>query len=686
MNMKISYRYLLSFIVTPLLCAEDSVVPQHLPCVKLSDSADAEHALCAAEDFNRDAVADYLRARGVEMPSLSESELVELSQRTPTGETELMRAVAAGDTERVAFILIYAPQLVNLQNAYGYTALMQAESAEMVNLLLAFGADGGMKNDLGCTALDVACQAGRAGVVGALVAAKAPIGLPYSVLRYACAEGDVAFARRVLSEGGVDVNARVDGEASLLALAVKAQSEEQVQLLLEHGAKPKGSGALRVAVQTDQPHLVRLFMEHEHLCPPSSRNPRQGVSVQDKLNALLHAACRYNAPKTVKMVLEMGADANDTRMTSYGHFATGNTPLHDAARNSVEILKLLLAGGADINALNAKGDTPLMLSLAFTGAEPVSIPEENALFLLDSGADASIQNNAGENAADIAWYAPHKQALARAGVQKTPFEHPLADAVSNEDVHKVRRLLAAGAEPDKPLRSGSTLLQVLSAESIHDDAVENEIFRLLVQAGARLDDDVFLHLCGWGSATMLQAMLEAGFPIQPSGIATYEYLHKALHGHQPHCALPLLLQAGADINVEDERGYTLLIDLAMSDYFIDRNLTELLKHQPNLEATIQGSTAEWNGLTALGVCVKKGNLAMAYQLLLAGAKATPQQLQAIFFHVLREHPEQAEMMLTRYGASPTAPEPATGLSPIELAHRSGNEALVSLLMAATCNP
>ena len=119
--MKISYLCLLPAVVEPLLCAE--------------------HALRAAEDFNRDTVADYLRARGVEMPSLSESELAELTQRTPTGETELMRAVAAGDMERVAYILMHAPQLVNLQNAYGYTALMQAESAEMVNLLQAFGAD-----------------------------------------------------------------------------------------------------------------------------------------------------------------------------------------------------------------------------------------------------------------------------------------------------------------------------------------------------------------------------------------------------------------------------------------------------------------------------------------------------------------------------------------------------------------
>lgn len=657
----------------------------HLPCVQLLYPADAEHAglaLWAAVHFKREAVADYLRAQGAALPSLSEAELAELTQRTPTGETELMRAVAEDDTERVAYILMYAPQLVNLQNSYGYTALMQAESAEMVNLLLAFGADISLKNDFGCTALDVACRAFRPVVVDALVAANAPIGCPSSALRYACAGGHVSLARRVLATGGVDVNTRAAGEESLLALAVKSQSEEMLQLLLSHGAKPEGSGALQAAVHTDQPHLVRLFMEYEHLCLPSERSPRQGFSAQDKLNALLHAACIYNAPKTVAMLLEMGADANDTRMTSYGRFATGNSPLHDAVRGSVEILKLLLAAGADINARNKKGDTPLILAAKFRYAEPYTPTTECAMLLLEHGADATLVNKEGKSVADYARDNSLLQALQRIGVeprQASAFLSPLMQAYMKDDKKEFQRLLQAGADADE-LISGITLLQNLVRED--GDA---EYARMLIAAGADVQRcrEVFGVAMGRAHIEMARALLAGGFTVQPRGEETREYLSRAFNGHEPQKMLPLLVQAGADINAEDARGLTLLMEMAMNENFIEHRFNVLLSLQPHLEITLQGSTAEWNGLTALGLAVKMRNMEAAYRLLQAGAKATPQQVQVIFFHVLREHPEQADVLLSRYGASPTAPEPVTGLSPMDIATRSGNEALMSLLKTAS---
>lgn len=72
-------------------------------------------------------------------------------------------------------------------------------------------------------------------------------------------------------------------------------------------------------------------------------SPRGGFSAQDKLNALLHEACRSNAPQSVKMLLELGANVNDTGMSSYGHAATGNAPLHAAACQSSQIVEMLLA-------------------------------------------------------------------------------------------------------------------------------------------------------------------------------------------------------------------------------------------------------------------------------------------------------------------------------------------------------
>lgn len=614
-----------------------------------------------------------------DLPNANENNCL---QRTPTGKTELMLAIAEGRTNRVSYLLEHAPQLVNLQDSYGRTALMMTRDAASVRLLLAYGADASIRNDYGFTALDEAYKAGLPKVVAALQEANAPYAQSAIALRYACSVGNAELARRILHDGGVDVNARTESGASLLALAVSAKSSELVELLLDCGAEIKGSGALRKALQTDQAQFVRFFMAHEHVCPPSERTPRAGFSTQDKLNALLHEACRCNAPQTVKMLLELGANTNDTRMTSYGHAASGNTPLHAAACQSSQIVELLLAAGADINARNADGDTPLMCAVRFRSGAPNALPEEIALLLLERGADASLLNNRGLNAADLASCASHIHALAAAGVQKTPFEHSLAQAVFAEDSQRVAALLSAGENPDKPLRDGRTLLQLLADDWVDDSAVENEMFRLLVQGGACLQHEVFRRLCGRGNVLMMQAMLDAGFRVQPRGEATFVYLHSALHGHVPHKTLPLLIQAGADINAENARGYTLLLEMAQSDYFIDRNLEQLLKYRPDLEIAIQGSTPAFNGLTALALAVQTGNMEMAYRLLLAGAKASPQDVQSVFCHVLREHPEHADLLLSRFAASPSQPEPATGLTPLDIATRSGNAQLIDILQSA----
>lgn len=653
----------------------------HLACVQLLHRAGAtklDSALQAALLFKQSAVVTYLLEQGGAASCAGDACL----QRSSTGKTELMLAVAQGRMNRVSYLLEHAPQLVNWQDSYGRTALMMARSAASVRLLLAYGADASIRNDLGLTALDEACQADRRFAVAALLEANAPYAQPAIALRYACSAGNAELARRILHGGGVDVNTHPESGPSLLALAVSAKSTELVDLLLLNGATIKGSGALRQALQTDQPQFVRLFMEHEHVCPPSPCSPRGGFSAQDKLNELLHEACRSNAPQSVKMLLALGANVNDTGMSSYGHAATGNAPLHAAACQSSQIVEMLLAAGADINARNADGDTPLMLAVRFRAGAPVSLPEEIALLLLERGADASLRNNRGLNAADLASYASHIQALSAAGVHKSSFVHPLAQAVFAEDTQRVAELLAAGENPDLPLPDGRTLLQVLADAWVDDSAVENTMFRLLVQGGACLQHEVFLRLCGWGNAVMMQTMLDAGFRVQPRGEATFQYLHAALHGNCPHKALPLLIQAGADINAENARGYTLLQEMAQSDYFIDRNLEQLLQHCPNLEIATQGSTPDWNGLTALSLAVRKGNTEMAYRLLLAGAKASPHEVQSIFFHVLREHPEQAAVLLSRFAASPSLPEPSTGLTPLDIASRSGNAQLFSLIQSA----
>jgi ankyrin repeat protein len=82
-------------------------------------------------------------------------------------------------------------------------------------------------------------------------------------------------------------------------------------------------------------------------------------------------------------------------------------PLHSAcAGNHDEVVAVLIAAGADVNARQAGGYTPLQ-GAAQNGAD-VTVDR-----LLAAGADRGARNDAGETAADVAAAAGHAELAAR---------------------------------------------------------------------------------------------------------------------------------------------------------------------------------------------------------------------------------------------------------------------------------
>jgi hypothetical protein len=163
---------------------------------------------------------------------------------------------------------------------------------------------------------------------------------PDRILR-AAKDGDVSLAKALL-ERGSDINA-IDGDGlTALMHAAWQGNEAMVELLVKAGADASvkdrnGVTALSLACDAPNPRIINLLLEHD----------------KAKGAAVLLEVCKKDSTEMVKMLVENGADVN-------ARDEDGATPLMFlAAAGELELIKLLLQKGAQINARDNKGVTAL---------------------------------------------------------------------------------------------------------------------------------------------------------------------------------------------------------------------------------------------------------------------------------------------------------------------------------------
>ena len=197
----------------------------------------------------------------------------------------------------------------------------------------------------------------------------------------AIAGGDQAAVERLLERDRGLADARDQKGLSPILAALYRGETEIASAILRRGPRLTVFEAAAAGVAA----RVREIVSHDRA---------QANAVAPDGYSALGLAAFFKRRDIVGHLLEAGADP---RLASR---QGGFTPLHsavatDAGAVDIEIVRMLLAKGADPNAKSQSGSTALH-TVAFTG-DGASLD-----LLLNHGADGAIRNNEGKTAADVA--------------------------------------------------------------------------------------------------------------------------------------------------------------------------------------------------------------------------------------------------------------------------------------------
>ena len=468
------------------------------------------------------------------------------------GQTALWFASVDGQESFVKFLLDTGAD-PNITDKYGesclYAALHGHCNAATLQEMLAHGAHVNTLNKDGATPLLLACSTAQADAVMLLLEERADPNIAY-------ADGDASLHAAIAADcsketiqeiidHGADVNAVNSRGRTALLLGCFYRQMDSVKVLLEAGADPsvadkEGFSCLHAAIDghCSKDTLQGLIDHGIHI----------DATRKDGTNAFLRA-CSTGQSESVMFLIEAGADVIITKPDA-------NTCLHLAVKgecSNESLQKIIEQGKIDVNAVNKRNETALLLACVSAQAESVKL-------LLRTGSDPNISDASGYTSLHAAVYG-------------CCTSNTLQEIIAHEVLLDAQNIY------------GRTALWLACSYRQQDSVI------LLLEAGsnpntANGDGDTCLHaaITGGCSKKIIHKIIDHGANVNTTNMRNETVLTLACL-YKNEGAINVLLKANADPNITENTYGDISLHKAVSQECSKEVLQALIDHGANVNAT-----------------------------------------------------------------------------------------------------
>ncbi|XP_008205232.1 rabankyrin-5 isoform X2 [Nasonia vitripennis] len=523
-----------------------------------------------------------------------------LASRTLSGDTALHLAVAHGRLEALRSLLDAAPDnekrdLLTTKNKDADSPLSLALGAvpkdkEVLAALIQAGADLEQRNEAGHTAL-----------------------------HQAILKEDSASAIFLL-EHGADINARSLSGETALQLSVHCRLGDVVEALCRRGADTSVGCPLWDALESEQEDVASSLVAHG--ADPDCWSPGPDGCQQ----TLLHKAIDENREDVAQFLVRSGCDLNSPRRPG-PNGAGGDeakdecTPLHLCCQWGLEqVVQTLIEHGANVNARDAEGKTPVHIAIQNQHAQIIS------LLLCHPNINLSIRDKKGQSPFATALAVRNNKA-AQAILDRLPsaaeqFDNKgrnfLHTAIQKNDMESILFLLSIQVDVN------SRVQDVTQTPPLHLAAINgNEMLvRSLILAGARVNDtdahrNTALHAAAKaGHATVVSALLQNSINFDAVNADGDNALHVAVREGHVTVVRTLLTECTLDAEAVNLKGRNPLHELARYGRDNAATICELFFE---CMAQYPLNNADLDGNTPLLIAYMKGNGNLCRTLVKSGA-------------------------------------------------------------------